>query len=436
MAASSIAENIYEKLVNEEDARACRDIDANACREVPGNFVLMVLSHFFTKLGDAVANPKIVLPWILEAISAPLYLIGFLVPVRESGSLIPQLFIAGYVRRMPVRKWVWVAGSLIQALAMAAIGLVALTMEGAAGGWAVMGLLVVFSLARGMSSVAAKDVLGKTVPKSKRGRVNGWSASSAGLVTVALALALWLFGTEQLPALAYGAFLLGAAGLWVVAAAVYARIKEFPGETDGGKNAIAEAWKRLSILREDKYFRRFVITRSLLLCSALTAPYYVVLAQRQLGAQTSVLALFMLASGAASLLSAPFWGRFADVSSRKVMILAALMTGALGILLFLLSWLLPGTLSLIWVIPVFYFLLSIAHQGVRVGRKTYVVDLAEGNRRTDYVSVSNTVIGVVLLITGFGGALSTVLPVSGIILLLSLMGLAGAALGSALPEVE
>ena len=436
MAAGSIAENIYEKLVNEEDARACREIDEKACREVPGNFVLMVLSHFFSKLGDAIANPKIVLPWIMEAISAPLYLIGFLVPVRESGSLIPQLIIAGYVRRMPVRKWVWVAGSVIQAAAMAGIGLVAITMQGTAGGWAIMGLLVIFSLARGMSSVAAKDVLGKTVPKARRGQVNGWSASSAGLVTVGLALALWLLSQDELPAAAYGAFLLGAGGLWLIAASIYSRIKEFPGETDGGANAISEAWQRLAILREDKAFRRFVITRSLLLCSALTAPYYVVLAQKELGAQTSLLALFMLASGAASLLSAPFWGRFADVSSRKVMIVAALMTGALGVFLFLLSWLWQDVLSMVWVIPVLYFLLSVAHQGVRVGRKTYVVDLAEGNKRTDYVSVSNSVIGVVLLITGFSGALSTVLPVSGIILILSLMGVAGAALGSALPEVE
>ena len=118
------------------------------------------------------------------------------------------------------------------------------------------------------------------------------------------------------------------------------------------------------------------------------------------------------------------------------MIVAALMTGVLGVLLFLISWLWDEALSLVWVIPVLYFLLSVAHQGVRVGRKTYVVDLAEGNKRTDYVSVSNSVIGVVLLITGFSGALSTVLPVSGIILILSLMGVAGAALGSALPEVE
>ena len=91
---------------------------------------------------------------------------------------------------------------------------------------------------------------------------------------------------------------------------------------------------------------------------------------------------------------------------------------------------------MIWVLPVLYFLLSIAHQGVRLGRKTYVVNMAEGNRRTDYVSVGNTLIGVILLLMGFISALEPWIGISGVILVLSLMGLAGSLMASRLPEVE
>ena len=431
-----LSADIYAKLVNEEDARVCTDIDEQACRDVPGNFLLMIISHFFSKLGDALANPKVVLPWVMETLQAPLYLIGFLVPIRESGSLIPQLFIASYIRTVAVRKWIWVLGSLVQAVAIAAIGLVAWTLEGVAAGWAIIALLVLFSLARGLSSVASKDVLGKTIPKTRRGQVNGWSASAAGLITVALALLLLVSGAAQLPAQVYGLLLAGAGLLWVIAAAIYARIRELPGATEGGGNAVVEALKRLDILRSDAPFRRFVITRALLLCSALTAPYYVVLAQQKLGSAAATLALFMLASGAASLLSAPLWGRFADLSSRRVMILAAVMTAGLGLLVYALDSLQPSWLALGWMLPALYFCLSIAHQGVRIGRKTYVVDLAHGNRRTDYVAVSNTLIGVILLLLGFAGALGALLSVSQIILLLSLLGALGAVMAAALPEAE
>lgn len=436
MSRSTLTDDIYAKLVNEEDARVCTELSADACHVVPGNFLLMILSHFFSKLGDALANPKIVLPWVMETIHAPLYLIGFLVPIRESGSLIPQLFVASYIRQMKTRKWVWVLGSLMQAAAIMSIGLVAWTLEGAIAGWSIIALVSLFSIARGLCSVASKDVIGKTVPKSRRGQVNGWSASAAGLVTVGLALAL-LMGTQaSLEPIAYALLLAGAGVLWVIAAVVYAQINEYSGETEGGGNAVVEAFKRLNILRTDKPFRRFVITRALLLCSALTAPYYVVLAHKNLEASGSLLALFMLASGAASLVSAPLWGRFADLSSRKVMILAALITAVLGVSVFWIDHLQHNWLALSWMMPTLYFCLSIAHQGVRIGRKTYVVDLAQGNRRTDYVAVSNSLIGVILLLMGFIGALSSVIGVSAIILLLSLLGAAGAGLAMALPEAQ
>ena len=89
--ASSRLEGIYQKLVNEEDARVCKDIDDDACRVVPGNFFLQVITQFFTKLGDSIANPKTILAWLLAALSAPGIFTAFLVPVRESGSLLPQL---------------------------------------------------------------------------------------------------------------------------------------------------------------------------------------------------------------------------------------------------------------------------------------------------------------------------------------------------------
>jgi hypothetical protein len=79
-------------------------------------------------------------------------------------------------------------------------------------------------------------------------------------------------------------------------------------------------------------------------------------------------------------------------------------------------------------------LLCVAHNGVRVGRKTYVIDLGSGNRRTDYVAVSNSVIGVLLLAVGAVGALVPVVGHAGVIAILSLLGFAGALMSARLPE--
>lgn len=426
---------IYQQLVNEEDARVCTDISDQACQVVPGNFLLQVLTQFLTKLGDAIANPKTVLAWLMSALAAPAALTAFLVPIRESGSLLPQLLIAAWVRRQPLRKWTFVIGCVLQGLAVAGMGIVAVTLQGTIAGGALLGCLALFSLARGLCSVASKDVLGKTVPKTRRGRVSGWSEFLAGLVTIGVGVVMLLGIGEDRGMTQWLILLALAAALWLLASISYAMIREFPGATEGGGNAINEAFGRLSLLRTEPDFRRFVIARSLLLCSALSAPFFILMAHQNTESALLALGLFVVADGVASLVSAPFWGRFADVSSRRVMILAGAGAALVGLGLVLVVELLPSMAGQTWLYPAFFFLLSIAHSGVRMGRKTYIVDLAGGNKRTDYVAVSNTVIGAVLLAAGSIGALSSVISLSGVIVVLAAMGLTGAWMSARLPEV-
>jgi MFS family permease len=160
----------------------------------------------------------------------------------------------------------------------------------------------------------------------------------------------------------------------------------------------------------------------------------VVLAQQKLGGDVWVLAMFLFASGLASLVSAPFWGRFSDRSSKKVMMVACALSSVVGFVLFAISYLQPALFNNILLLPVLYFLLTIAHQGVRVGRKTYLVDLADGNKRTSYVAVSNTVIGVMLLLMSLIGTLTQVISIEGLVLVFSVMAIVGVLMAMRLPE--
>lgn len=425
-------EDIYQRLNNIEDARACKALDEDACHQVPGNFVTLLISQLFSTFADALLNPKVTLPWLLQSLNVPASFITWLVPIRESGSLLPQLAIAGVIRRLPIRKWVWVLGALVQALCILAMLLVAVSLTGQQAGIAIIGLLILFSLARGFSSVAAKDVLGKVIPKQQRGNISGLAASSAGFATLTFGIGLWYIqqqGYEHgvLIALAL------AAGMWVVAAFFYSQIKEYAGATDGAQNGLFNAFAKLSLLYTDKPFCHFVYTRALLLCSALSAPFYIILASEQ-AFDFSLLATFMALSGLASLVSAPIWGRLSDLSSKKVLVLAASLVTINGLIVFFVAYYVPDLLHSFWLIPSLYFFLTVAHQGVRLGRKTYLVDMAEGNKRTDYVSVSNTVIGAILLLFGSIGLLDELLSTVDLILIYSVLGLLGAISAWLLPE--
>ncbi len=429
-------EKLYGLVAEDEDARSCRDLDDDACRWVPRNFFVYLISNTLTTLGDALSSPKTVLAWVLTSVGAPTALVALLVPIRESGSMLPQLALGGWVRRRPLRKPIWLLGSLLQAAAVLGCAVAAAFLTGVTAGVVILGCVVAFSLARSLNSIASKDLVGKTIPKGRRGRLGGLAAGVSGLLTLAVGAWFTLRGRGDDNPLFYAGLLAGAGLLWLLAAAAFSTLEEMPGETAGGANGWREAWSRMALLKTDADFRRFVVTRSLLLCSALTAPFYVVLARQNGDTGAALLGTFLLAGGLAGSLAAPFWGIMADTSSRRVMINAALLTAALGFAAFATQQWLPALAAQPWLYPVFFFVLGVAHAGVRAGRKTYLVDLAGGVKRTDYVSVSNTLIGLVLLAVGGVTSVLAFLPPEHLILGLSLLGLGGAGLAASLPEVQ
>lgn len=437
MAAPEISQRrLYEWLTGDDDSRMCKDIPDEACDEQPRSFFLHLVASLGNKLADELSSARLVLPWLLGVIGAPLWMVGLLVPIRESGALLPQLFVAGFIRLKPQRKWVWVAGGLLQAAAAAVLALLALFGSGGIGGGLVLVALVALSLARGLSSIATKDVLGKTIAKQRRGTLMGWSGSVAGAVTLAAGGVLMLF--EDRPGEIALAVLLGVAALgWALNALCAARIREAPGAVEGGENAWDSIKLGLRLLREDRAFLHFNVSRTLLLASALALPWVALLGQQQSGTELGGLGVLIVVSGLAGMLASPVWGKRADTSSRRVMRDAGLGAAACCLLGATIAWLPGGWTQTVWPYALVYALLVIVHAGVRLGRKTYVVDMAGGDNRALYVALSNTITGVLLLVVGGAvGALGQWLGSPALLVVLAGMALAAAASASRLPEVE
>lgn len=425
-------DKLYQYAANEEDARVCKDIDESACKEVPGNFFKILLTQTLTKLADALASSKVVLPWLMAGAGVPALYTGLLVPIRESGSLLPQLFIGGFIRSYPVRKWSFVLGSVMQGMCMLLIMLTLLQWQGSMAGITVIALLIIFSLSRGLCSVASKDVLGKTIPKSRRGLLTGYAGSSSGLVTLLISVGLFVYVDPDAGVYPY---LLALAGFaWFLGAWSYASVNEFAGETQGGGNAFKNAMASLSILKTDSDFTRFVLVRAFLLSTGLAAPFIVLAAQASESSQGWMnLGLFVGVSGLASLLSGRFWGRFADVASHKLLMVTAglsALTCGLVVITMLLS-----TAYDFYLYVALFFILSVILQGIRIARKTYVVDLAGGNKRTEYVSVSNTAIGFLLLISGVITSVIALYSQLAVMIFFALCGLVACLIGRDLPSV-
>lgn len=425
---------LYRRLVKADPA-AVEAMAEDARRHVPGNGLRLIAATTLQNAGDQVVRASTVLAWLLASLAAPAWIIGLLVPVRESGSMLPQAALMPRVRGSRQRKWIWVAGAAGQAAATVAMALTAVMLTGTAAGLAILAELAVFALARALTSIAAKDVQGRTIPKGQRGQINGIAAVASGLVAVTVGVGIWLLGGDD-PNPAVLAGLLGAAAMaWVAASLVFAGVQEpapAPAVGGTGRGWWAFSWH---LLGEDVPFRNFVLVRTLLLVSALSPPFIVTLAAEQEALELSGLGPFVVATGLAGILGGRLAGRLADRSSRGLMMWGAAASSVV-VLALLLATAVPVLGTTEWLYPVAFFLLALTHTGVRVARKTYVVDMATGDRRTEYVAVSNTAMGVLLLVAGgISSALAT-LGTGVALLFLALLGLAGVYASHSLPEVS
>ncbi|MDQ8186254.1 hypothetical protein [Pelagicoccus sp. SDUM812002] len=426
--------HLYDNVNGEEETRICKDIPESACKHLPRNYFAYLASNVLSKLADELSSARLVLPWLFASLGAPIGLVGFIVPMREAGVLLPQLFVSEYLRQKEIRKYAWLAGAAFSGLCLLLVGVFTPYLSSTVAGYTTLLLLLAYSLGRGVCSVSAKDVIGKTVSKKRRGTLMGYSAGvSSALV---LAIGLWLTFAERAGGDSLPFILLVVAGiLWFASVACFSRIVEEPGATEGARSPIEAIRENIGLLTDDREFRHYLYARGLLLSVALAPPFYALLAKEG-NDSTSTLGWLILAGGLAGTLGGPIWGKFADISSRSTMAFASLASGLFGIGTALSyqfgnsQWLQSPIAQ-----AFLFFVISVFYAGVRLGRKAYLVDMISGDKSA-YVAVGNTIIGISLLVMGSLGFLAHSLGPSGTIGVLGIISVAGSLVAWKLREVS
>lgn len=348
------------------------------------NKTKLLSSLTLNKFADLLISAKTTLPALFIAFGAPLWMIAWLVPIRESGALLPQYIIGRLMANYAARHRIWQFGTAIQLLSVFAIIVCLWQASGDLMGWAILLFLMLLSLGRAAASLAMKDIQASVATKGERGLLLGRASSLAGLLTLAVALPLILLQDKL--ASSFIVAMLGVACLLLMAAMLSLRsVTTFVD--------IASDKSKKSSLSVDSELVRFIIVRGLFVHSALVAPYFMLLDGQRVEA---LLPLYLAGQAVASLLASTIWGRLADKSALTALQLA----GGLA-LLACIGLLLSDESRSVYVAGALFFLLSVAHSGVRTARKTYTLDLREGQQRTELVAISNTAIGVILIAFAF-----------------------------------
>jgi hypothetical protein len=365
-------------------------------------------------------------------IGAPVWMLGFTMPLKQTFSLLPQLVTSGFIRKLQIRKTVWTVSALVQAVCLLLMIPSAIYLTPVSAGFAVMLLLIVFSTASGAASVAFQDVMGKTVSKGRRGRLLSSRAFVGGIFTIAAGFILSGLkkgGGEDI------LFILIAAGsfLWVCSSAAFQNIVESKGATQGARNPIDETGAGVGFFREYPGFRKYMYARSLLLVLEIAVPFYVYFASVRLGTAKTGIGMFITAIGVSQVISSPFWGKIADKTSRRVMIQSAVISAAAaGIAVISVFFTNSGVIYACLLVS--FVLMGLAEAGVRLGRKTYLVDAAPKDERVVFTAFSNSVIGILSFFSGLLGIVAEKSGSLGIIIVLGILSLFAAYTSYRMPE--
>lgn len=399
----SQTEDFYEFLTEDSETRICESIPDSQCTHLPRNFTLNIINGSLTKLAEKLISPGLTMPWILSFLGAPLFLIGMLVPIKDVGSLLPQLLVSGQLRAKEKRKPYWVGAGLIQGVCLLISAIILAFIENhRIVSYAIVVLLLFFSIASGIGSVSFKDVTGKTIPKGERGQMLSYrSAFGGALALIAGGVLVFFLRGEDSKWLYVGLFA-SASLLWVTAAVIFSAIEEQSGSTEGGRTPIQELKTGASLLKKDNSYRNFIITRALLMAIPLLDPFFILVAKDVSQNTWNYLGVIIIIGSLAQIVSSPFWGRLADKSSLQLMRISAGLSILSIVYALVFVYYNNDMFNFYHFMPVL-FINGVAYSGARLSRKTYLIDYAPEKERPTYVSVANTLIGLFTIVAASFG---------------------------------
>jgi MFS family permease len=258
------------------------------------NFVVNILDAAFFGLGLGLASMVTVVPLFVHTLTDSTLLIGLIASMHTIGWQLPQLFTANYVTRLrrykPMvmfmtihERWPYFGLALVAALMMKMGNSLALVI--------VFLLLIWTSLGAGVTATAWQSMIGKIMPRERRGTFFGFQSGAANLLASGGAVLAGVL-LERLPFPVNFAICFLLAGLAMVVSGLFLNQTKESAHVVETKSKQSEwlGWRTLIIiLKRDKNFRWFLVARMLSQVAWMAVSFYTIYAVRRfnMGDQTA-----------------------------------------------------------------------------------------------------------------------------------------------------
>ena len=403
-------------------------------REVRRNFTLGVFNGAAYGFVEALIDPPVVLTWFVSQLTTSNLLIGLVAPMGDAGWFLPQVFVSARIQRLDRKMPSYIWSAIIRTLAWLLLAAVVWFVNDRS--LLLAGFFVLYNIARivsGLGGLAFFDVVAKTIPLRRRGNYFAWRQLLGGLL--GLGGGLIVNAVLNHPRLVFPdghafLFVLYTVGM-ALGMGAFALIREPPGAVVAEPMTLSQQLRRSGhLLRLDGVYRRYMAARLALSLANIALPFYAIYAKNVLGASDGMAGVYVATRVGATLLFNLPWGRLSDRQGNqlvmRVMSLGIAVTASLAMVLAgLVEALHPQGAWLPYLALPLFFLNGAVRPAQALVGSNFLLELAPEAERPLYLGLSNTLVGIVVLISGLGGLVVDAFGFTG--LLVVALGLAAAA---------
>lgn len=419
-------------------------------RDVPADYAWNALafgldSSMFS-VGMSLLGSTTILPAFISRLTNSPLAVGVASGVMTGGWLLPQLVVAGAVsglpRKKPVVAWAaWLSRPIffLVALVVLLYGTRAPTFTLAF----VIVSLAVFFVVDSVVSVPWFELLAKTIPPRRRGRVIGVAQVVGGMGGMAVGVGVRYVLSEASPwpfprnhAILFAA----ASAVFLVSAVGLSMIREPAGRPqEGPVPGAREVLRRLpGLLRTDASYQRLVMVRVLTGWITIASAFYVLHAGDvgRLAVEDTGLLVSAQVSGslAAGLLMGVVQDRFGPLAHIRAVITIA---GLPAVLVLAFGPILGGLgAGALYIYLVVFFFLGLASSSLGWPFFHYILEYAPEDRRLLYIGSVNTLAALAMLAPPVGGWLVRTFSYTPLFLLALAFAVGALALSARLPSTR
>jgi len=261
-----------------------------------------------------------------------------------------------------------------------------------------------FSFSGGFAGLSYADIIGKLVPRGKRGNLYASKqfVSSLAVLLGGIAVAkIFSMDSMRFPNNYSLALVIGFGGL-IIASGAFWFIREPASTTDPGtRDSFRDFLVKVpDIIRRDPTFLRFIIVENLASFSLMILPFYLLFAKDIFGIQEAYVGKYLLYQIIGAIASNIIWGYISHKRDSKTVVRSCILLGGL-IPIFALAAQPFGP----DIFAVIFVLVGFVMSGRRVGFEPYLLDLAPEDQRTLYLGINGTLNFSKVLLPVIGGVL-------------------------------